>query len=185
MIDRVSTNSRRDKYGSRINRDHSPFLVHAIPWFTILIGSVLQFLPIVSAVAIIPPFGFILMLGWRLVRPGLLPVWAGFPLGLFDDLFSGQPLGSGIVFFSAAMLAIEVFETRFPWRSFWQDWMAAAAAIAVYIIGAALFSGAQVSLIVLISLGPQIVLSILIFPVIARIVAGLDRVRLLRVRVVD
>ena len=185
MIDRVSTNSRRDKYGSRINRDHSPLLVHAVPWLTILLGSILPFLAIVSAIPLIPPMGFLLMLGWRLVRPGLLPVWAGFPLGLFDDLFSGQPLGSGIVFFSVTMLAIEAFETRFPWRSFWQDWLAASLAIAAYIIGAALFSGADVTVLALVSTGPQILLSILIFPVIARVVAGLDRVRLLRVRVID
>ena len=83
------------------------------------------------------------------------------------------------------MLAIEAFETRFPWRSFWQDWLAASLAIMVAIIGAALLSGADVSLLAIIATGPQILLSILIFPVIARIVAVLDRLRLLRFRVND
>ena len=185
MIERLSNNSRRDRYGSRINRDHSRILANVVPWLSILVGSMLPFLAMVSAIPLVPPLGFLMMLAWRLVRPGLLPVWAGFPLGLFDDLFSGQPLGSGIVFFSVTMLAIEAFETRFPWRSFWQDWLAASLAIMVAIVGAALLSGADVSLLAIIATGPQILLSILIFPVIARIVAVLDRLRLLRFRVND
>ena len=38
-------------------------------------------------------------------------------------------------------------------------------------------------MIAILSLGPQAVLSILAFPVIARIIGGLDRLRLLRVKV--
>ena len=66
-----------------------------------------------------------MLLGWRMVRPGLLPLWAGAPLGAFDDLVSGQPFGSAILLWSLAMIAIELIETRFPWRGFWQDWFTA------------------------------------------------------------
>ncbi len=182
-MDRLNPKSRRDAYGSRINRDHSPLLIHLIPWASILLGCLVPYMPLVSAIPLVPPFGLLFMVGWRLVRPGLLPVWAGFPIGLFDDLFSGQPFGSGIVFFSLIMLAIEYVDTRFPWRSFWQDWLVAALAIIGYLLGSALFSGASVSVIAILSLGPQAVLSILAFPVIARIIGGLDRLRLLRVKV--
>ncbi len=182
-MEQLNPKSRSDAYGSRINRDHSPILIHLVPWGTILLGCLLPFLPIISAIPLVPPLGLLFLLGWRLVRPGLLPVWAGFPIGLFDDLFSGQPFGSGILLFSLIMLGIEFFDTRFPWRSFWQDWMAAAFAIIAYLVGAALFSGADIGLIALASIGPQALLSILAFPVIARIIGGLDRLRLLRVRV--
>jgi rod shape-determining protein MreD len=48
----------------------------------------------------------------------MLPVWAGLPLGLFDDLYSGQPLGSGVLLWSIAVIVLDVVETRFPWRGF-------------------------------------------------------------------
>lgn len=182
-MDRLNPKSRRDAYGSRINRDHSPLLLNIIPWASILIGCILPVFAIISTVPLIPPMGFIFMIAWRLVRPGMLPVWAGFPIGMFDDLFSGQPFGSGILFFSLAMVLIEALDTRFPWRSFWQDWLVAALAIIGYLLGASLVSGAAISLVTILSLGPQIVLSILIYPFIARLVAGLDRLRLMRVRV--
>ncbi len=75
-----------------------------------------------------------ILIAWRLVRPGLLPLWIGMPLGAFDDLFSGQPFGSAIMLWSLAMLALEAVEARFPWRNVWQDWAAAAALIAAYLI---------------------------------------------------
>ena len=54
-----------------------------------MLGSMLTALPLVSGLPLVPPFGFLMLLAWRFVRPGLLPVWAGLPLGLWDDLFSG------------------------------------------------------------------------------------------------
>jgi hypothetical protein len=43
----------------------------------------------------------------------LLPVWAGTLLGLFDDMVSGQPMGSAITLWSITMLALDVIEARF------------------------------------------------------------------------
>jgi rod shape-determining protein MreD len=125
------------------------------------------------------------MLTWRLVRPGLLPLWAGLPLGLFDDLYSGQPLGSGIVLFSVALLAIQLIEIRFPWRNFWLDWLTATGILVPYLILAALFSGARLTLVQIEVIVPQLLLSIVLMPIIARVVAMLDRLRLMRVRRLD
>ena len=121
-MERMNPRSRSDAYGSRINRSHSTVLANGVPYLSIMLASVLPLIVIASALPIVPPLGFLMLIGWRLVRPGLLPVWAGFPLGLFDDLFSGQPLGSAALLWSLAMIAVEVIETRFPWRSFAQDW---------------------------------------------------------------
>lgn len=121
-----------------------------------------------------------MLLAWRLVRPGLLPVWAGLPLGLFDDLLSGQPFGFAILFWSAALLAIEAIKSRWPWRAFWQDWFTAGLLSIVYIIAGWLLSGGEPTLASFIALVPQLVLTLLIFPVMARIVARLDRLRLRR-----
>lgn len=180
MSEVLNPRARRDRYGSRINRTHSTALAYTLPWVSVMVGSLLPQLPIASAIAMVPPLGFMLLLAWRLVRPGLFPVWAGFPLGMFDDLFSGQPFGSAILLWSLAMLGIELLEMRFPWRGFLQDWVVAALATAAYIVLAALVSGGSISAPMLKGLGPQLVLSILMFPLVAWLVSVLDRLRLVR-----
>ncbi|WP_164549700.1 rod shape-determining protein MreD [Altericroceibacterium xinjiangense] len=182
MISRLNPRSRRDAYGSKINRAHSPLLAHAIPWGSILLGSLVPLLPIISSAPVVPPMGFVLMVTWRLLRPGLLPLWAGVPLGAFDDLFSGQPFGSGILLFSMALFVIELLEDRLPWRGFWQDWLTAAVVIAAYLAAAAMLSGTAITVIQLTLILPQLLMSVLLFPLFARFVALLDRLRLLRVR---
>lgn len=180
-MERTDPRSRRDAYGSRINRTHSPALAYAVPWGTILLGSLLPLFPIASAAPVVPPIGLMTLVAWRLVRPGLMPVWAGLPLGAFDDLFSGQPFGSAILLWSLAMIAIETIEIRFPWRSFVQDWLIAGAIVATYIVAAAVVSGAHLYAPLLAALLPQILLSLLLYPIIARMISILDRFRLLRI----
>ncbi|WP_370031077.1 rod shape-determining protein MreD [Qipengyuania mesophila] len=183
-MERNDPRSRSDAYGSRINRSHSPLLANVVPWVSIAIGSILPIFPIAAALPMIPPLGLLMLLGWRLVRPGLLPVWAGMPLGFVDDLYSGQPFGFAILTWSLVMLAIELIETRLPWRAFWQDWFTAGMLILAYLVTGWLFSGGQPTIHSLVALVPQLVITILLFPVAARLVATLDRLRLHRWRAV-
>ena len=180
MSEQFNPKSRSDPYGSRINRTHSPVLAYCIPWATIIIASILPILIMASAMPLVPPLGFMALIAWRLVRPGLLPVWAGFPLGLISDLFSGQPFGSAVLLWSLALLVIEWLDARFPWRGFLQDWMTASGLLVAVLILGALLSGATPSFVMLKSLWLQAVLSVMLFPIIARLVARLDRLRLMR-----
>ena len=182
MIDPINPRARRDAFGSKINRDHLPLLAFGIPWLSILLASLTPLLPIIAPAPVVPPMGYLLMVTWRLQRPGLLPLWAGLPLGAFDDLFSGQPFGSGILLFSLTLIAIELLDLRFPWRGFWQDWVLGAGLIAAYLVIAALVSGAEIELGQLGALIPQFLLSLIAYPILARMVSLLDRLRLLRVR---
>ena len=182
MIDPINPRARRDAFGSKINRDHSPLLAFGIPWLSILLASLTPLLPIIAPAPVVPPMGYLLMVTWRLQRPGLLPLWAGLPLGAFDDLFSGQPFGSGILLFSLTLIAIELLDLRFPWRGFWQDWILGAGLLAAYRVVAALVSGAEIELGQLGALVPQFLLSLIAYPILARMVSLLDRLRLLRVR---
>lgn len=179
------TATHRDRFGRTINRDHSPALAIGIPLLTILAGSLTPLLPIIAAGPVVPPLAFMLLLAWRIQRPGLLPMWIGLPLGAFDDLYSGQPFGSAIMLWSLAMLALEALETRFPWRGFWHDWAIAAALTTAYLVLAAFIAGGGLELWLIPLILPQLLLSILLFPVIARMVAFFDRVRLFRIKVVD
>jgi len=181
-MERLNPNSRSDRFGSRINRRHSRALAYGVPWLSIMLGSLAPWLPVIAPAPVLPPFGFLMLLAWRFVRPGLLPLWAGLPLGLFDDLFSGQMFGSGILLFSLTLMVVELVEIRFPWRSFLLDWLAAASLLLVYLPAATLLSGAQPTLVQLTVILPQLLLSIVLFPIMSRMVALLDRLRLMRVR---
>lgn len=181
-MERLDPRSRADMYGPRINRAPDPLRVRSVPYLSIMAGSLLPVLLIADLMPLSPSFGFLMLLGWRMVRPGLLPLWAGAPLGAFDDLVSGQPFGSAILLWSLAMIAMEVIETRFPWRGFWQDWFTAGIIALIYWLSALIVSGARVTPEMLLAALPQALLSVLLYPIIARMVAGLDRFRLARAR---
>ncbi len=168
----------------RINRAPSPILAVAAPWVLVLFGSLSPMLPLVASAPVMPPFGFLLLVAWQQLRPGLFPAWAGLPLGLFDDLYSGQPLGSAVLLWSITMICIDVVEARFPWRGFALNWLFTAGIIATYLVLALDISnlaGAHVSPVVLL---PQLAVSILCYPLAARLVSGFDRFRLIPIRAI-
>ena len=47
-MERLNPRSRSDTFGSKINRAQSPLVAHAVPWATIMLGSLAPFLPIIS-----------------------------------------------------------------------------------------------------------------------------------------
>ena len=166
------------EYESRFDREQSTLKMLAIPIASIMLMSMATTLPLLLAQPVLPPLGLMMLLAWRLMRPGLLPMWAGLPFGLFDDIFSGQPFGSAGFIWSLAMIAIELIDSRAIWRDHLQDWLIASLLI-VFALLLGLFiaslAHAVPSVTVLI---PQIVLSILLYPLIVRICARLDGWRL-------
>ncbi len=148
-----------------------------IPAASIIAGSCITLLPVIAQIPLLPPFGYMLLLGWRLARGEALPVWAPLPLGLVDDLFSGQPFGNAMLFWTLSYLAIDLLDQRFVARDFWQDWLLAAGAVAGYLVTGRLIAvplAAHVDTALIV----QITVSALLYPVIAQIVAWADRRRL-------
>ncbi|HQV02809.1 MULTISPECIES: rod shape-determining protein MreD [unclassified Novosphingobium] len=176
------TDTLRDFGKPRINRAPSPTLAIALPWLLVMLGSLSPVFPIVSSAALVPPFGFILLVAWQQLRPGLFPVWAGLPLGLFDDLYSGQPFGSAVLLWSASMIALDLLEVRFPWRGVELNWLAASGIVTLYIVLAAQLADLAGGNSSLLHMLPQIVLSILVYPIAARLVGAFDRFRLIPIR---
>lgn len=166
------------EYESRFDREQSTFKMLAIPVASIMLGSMATTLPFLSTQPILPPFGFLMFLAWRLMRPGLLPVWSGVPFGLVDDLFSGQPFGSSGLLWSLAMLVIEIIDSRAIWRDHVQDWLIASLLIIAVLAGGLAVTGLAHAAPELIVLVPQIILSILLYPLVVRICARLDSWRL-------
>ena len=166
------------EYETRFDREQSSLKILAIPIASIILCSVVTTLPFLLAQPLLPPLGLMMLLAWRLMRPGLLPMWAGLPFGLFDDVFSGQPLGSAGLIWSLVMITIELIDARAIWRDHWQDWVIASVLIAsalllgLFIVGLAYSAPAPAVLL------PQIILSILLYPLIVRLCAWMDRWRL-------
>lgn len=181
-MERLNPRSRSDVFGRKINRTHSTSLAMGLPWISIMLCSLAPILPLIAPAPILPPLGYIALLAWRLPRPGLLPMWAGFPLGFFDDLYSGQPFGCAILLFSGTLIAIDLLEVRFPWRGFWQDWGVTAVFITAYLVLSGLVSGADLTFIQLRVIIPQLLMGIVLYPAFAYAIGLLDRLRLLRVR---
>lgn len=168
-----------DTLTRRINRAPSPVVAIAVPWITVMLGSLVPALPVIASTPLLPPFGFMLLLAWRQIRPGLLPVWAGLPLGLFDDIYSGQPFGSSMLTWSLAMIVLDIIEARFPWRSFWQEWLVGSLMVVGCLLAGAVFANAAGGSTPLVMIAPQSVLGILLYPLAGRLVAMFDRFRLL------
>lgn len=166
----------------RINRAPSPLLARGMPWLSVMVCSILPCLLLIASAPILPPLGFLAFVAWRQLRPGLMPVWAGLPLGFFDDLYSGQPVGSAVLLWSLAAIALDEIEERLPWRNFLTEWLVAIALILSYIVLSlfiANIAGASTPLHVVV---PQIVISFLCYPFVGRLVALADRFRLIPFR---
>ncbi|HEX4847175.1 MAG TPA: rod shape-determining protein MreD [Novosphingobium sp.] len=166
----------------RINRAPSPILAISLPWVLVMLGSLSPTWPVIASAPLLPPFGFLLLVAWQQLRPGLFPVWAGLPLGLFDDLYSGQPFGSAVLLWSVAMLLLDFLELRFPWRGVVLNWLSASGIITAYLVLSlqlANLAGGSASLGLIL---PQILLSILAYPIAARLVGAVDRFRLIPIR---
>lgn len=166
----------------RIGEPASMWRVRAVPVLCVMLASALPLmLPVVASSPVLPPMGLLFFLCWQLLRAEMWPVWIGLPLGLWDDLFSGQPIGTAVGLWTLASIAIQFFSYRIYWRSFRHDWMVAAALIAaIQGLGAILaHKGAAPGHVLLIVL-PQIILSALLVPLFMRWTAKLDNFRLKR-----
>lgn len=179
---RQLTGTLRDLSKPRINRGPSTMLAISLPWLLVMLGSVVPNWPMIASGPILPPLGFILLVAWQQLRPGLFPVWAGLPLGMFDDLHSGQPFGSAVVLWSATTILLDLVETRLPWRGVMLNWAVASVVISLYLVLAAGLADAAGGHSSLPDLGPQVLLSLLAYPVAAMIVGAVDRLRLIPIR---
>ena len=161
----------------RFRRGAKPF-AHLLPAASVVAASFLAALPIVSTSGWYPDFGYLALLGWRLLRADPWPAWWAAPLGLVNDLFTGYPLGFSVALWAATMLVLDLVDRRTMWRDYWIEWVLAAVLVAIdewlqwRVAG---FVGAAPPVERMI---PPIVISICMFPVVAWIVSRIDAWRL-------
>lgn len=165
--------SRRDVAFSDMRRRHVPIV-------SILAAGLLALLPIVAAFPLLPDFAFLVLIAWRLLRPEIWTAAMALPLGLYNDLVAGHPLGQSMALWTILFLALDFVDSRLAWRDYWMDWLIAAAAILFYVAGGwyvARLMGSTTQFTVML---PQLFLAIFAFPLFARLVLALDRWRLAR-----
>lgn len=164
----------------RLGRHPSRFRLAGTPVITVMLGSMLTALPVIAQSPVMPPFGLLLLLSWRLLRPELWRAWIGVPLGLFDDMMSGQPIGSAMFLWTVMLIGVDTVEQRMLWRSYRQDWLIACIAIIFCIAGGIFFAritgGGDVRLLLV---APQMLWTILLFPFVVRQCARIDHWRVM------
>jgi rod shape-determining protein MreD len=149
-----------------------------IPALSVMAASLFAAMPIVTSRGWFPDFGFVSLIAWRLLRADAWPAWWAAPLGLFNDLATGNPIGFSVAIWTAAMLALDIADRRTMWRGYWLEWAFAA----LLLLGneAAEWRVAQImgASLPFVTVLPPVLISILAFPIAAWIVSCLDRWRL-------
>jgi len=149
-----------------------------VPAASVMAASLLSALPIMSMSGWFPDFGFLMLIGWRLLRGDAWPAWWAAPLGFFNDLATGAPIGFSVAVWTAAMLALDLADRRTMWRDYWLEW--ALAALLLLGSEAAEWRVAQVmgASLPFMTVFPPFLIAVLAFPIAGWIVTRLDRWRL-------
>lgn len=149
-----------------------------VPAASVLFASILASLPIISNNGWYPDFGFLALIGWRLLRSDPFPAWWAAPLGFWNDLVTGAPIGFSVTVWSAAMLALDLGDRRSLFRDYWVEW-----ALAVLLVltnewaqlQVAAWMGAALPFFAVL---PPVLISAASFPLFAFVIARLDHWRL-------
>jgi rod shape-determining protein MreD len=162
---------------SRFDRDPSSFKIRWLPTLSVLLASMASVLPLIVVAPVMPPWGYMAFVAWRLMHRDIWHPWAGAALGFFDDMWSGQPLGSAILLWSLTLILIDLVDRRALWRDYWQDWaLGGLACVGSLSLGLwiANFTGGHTHYQFVV---PQILASALLFPLVMRGCARLDQWR--------
>lgn len=153
-------------------------LARAIPALSVAAASLLPLAPVVAEVGWMPDTGFLLLLAWRLLRNDVIPAWWAAPLGLWNDLVLGLPIGLSVATFTAAMIMLDLLDRRTMWRDYWLEWLIAACLLALAEVARRQVDAATGASYPLVVLLPAIVIAILSFPVAAWAASRIDHWRL-------
>ena len=151
-----------------------------VPLVSTLLACLLSLLPIIVSSPVIPDFGFLMLIAWRLLRPEMWAPAVALPLGLFNDLVGGHPLGQSMALWTTLFITFDIIDSRVLYRDYWMDWLIAAVAIGGYVFAdwyIGTLMGNETSFTVML---PQLGATILAYPIVARLVLALDRWRLAR-----
>ena len=149
-----------------------------IPAVSVILGSLLSILPIVSSNGWYPDVGFLMLIAWRLLRSDAWPSWWAAPLGLINDLLTGRPIGFSVALWTGAMLLVDLVDRRTMWRDYWIEWGLAGVLLFAYEVAQWRVAQVMGASLPFASVVPPFVIALLSFPVAAWAAARMDRWRL-------
>lgn len=149
-----------------------------VPAISVVAASFLSALPIVSTSGWYPEFGYLALIGWRLLRSDPWPAWWAAPLGLANDLITGAPIGLSVALWTATMLLLDLVDRRTIWRDYWIEWALAAVLLMLNETAERWVAGLMGAAVPLRSMVPPLLISVFAFPIAAWLVARLDHWRL-------
>ena len=153
-------------------------LARAIPALSVGAASLLPLAPVIAEVGWMPNTGLLLLLAWRLLRGDVIPAWWAAPLGLWNDLALGLPIGISVVTFTAGMILLDLLDRRTMWRDYWLEWVLAAGLIILAEIVRWWVDAAMGASYPLRTILPAAAIAILSFPLAAWAASRIDRWRL-------
>lgn len=149
-----------------------------IPALSVVAASILAALPIVSTSGWYPDFGYLTLLGWRLLRAEPWPAWWAAPLGLANDLLTGGPIGLSVTIWTATMLILDLIDRRTIWRDYWIEWVLAAILLLVSEWAEWRMAGLMAASVPFHRILPALLIGVFTFPIIAWLISRLDLWRL-------
>jgi rod shape-determining protein MreD len=169
----------RSALGRSSRLDRGPRkLARAIPALSVALASLLPLAPVVADVGWFPETGLLLLLAWRLLRSDVIPAWWAAPLGLWNDLVLGLPIGLSVATWTAAMILIDLLDRRTMWRDYWIEWLIAALLLTLADLARRQVDAAMGAPYDLVTIVPPLLIAILTFPIAAFVASALDRWRL-------
>lgn len=150
------------------------------PAATVVAASLLATLPIVSSTGWWPDFGFLALIGWRLLRADPFPAWWAAPLGLFNDLVTGGPIGLSVALWTATMIVLDLIDRRTMWRDYWMEWILAALLLLINETVEWRVAATMGAPLPYMRILPPLLISIFAFPIAAWLIGRIDRWRLAR-----
>lgn len=153
-------------------------LARAVPALSVAAASLLSLLPIVAQVGWMPDSGFLLLLAWRLLRGDVIPAWLAAPLGLWNDLVLGLPIGFSVAVWTGSMILLDLSDRRTMWRDYWVEWLLAAVLLAAAEFARREVDAGMGAVYPVATILPPLAIAILTFPLAAFVASALDRWRL-------
>lgn len=158
----------------RSPRSSAPF----VPAASVAAASLLSLLPIVAQVGWGPDFGFLMLIAWRLLRNDAFPAWWAAPLGLWNDLVTGSPIGLSVFVWPLAMILLDLADRRTMWRDYWLEWLLAAVLLFIRAVIGWRVDGLMGAAHDMHMIWSPLLIAVLAFPLAAWAASRLDRWRL-------
>ena len=149
-----------------------------IPAWSVAAASCLSLLPIVAELGWYPDFGFLLLLAWRLLRGDVILAWWAAPLGFFNDLVTGGPIGLSVAIWTGSMILLDLLDRRTMWRDYWVEWGLAALLIFLHDLARWRVDHAMGAHSPFSTIAPPLLIAILVFPLAAYTASRIDHWRL-------